>query len=207
MCEAQEARQGSRSRNPRRRSAGQLAPGGARGGQLLGSPGAASSGPGGGGPGGYSRVRSYFHTPFASPRVRRSAPPPRPPPPPPAPGRRPFFTTSQRPAPAVIAAMVPTRPPRSATSPGFPAGVHAPRSATSLCRASRRVTPPQGILGVVVFRFCQVIASERWGCGWGRASGLLRRNQLPKVLRRRLLRLGNCHGAPTVWGSLQQVTC
>ena len=42
---------------------------------------------GGGGPGGYSRVRSYFHTPFASPSARRSPPPPLPLPP--APGRRP----------------------------------------------------------------------------------------------------------------------
>lgn len=163
------------------------------------APGGASSGPGGGGPGGYSRVRSYFHTPFASPRVRRSAPPPRPPPVPP--GRRPFFTTSQRPAPAVIAAIAPTLPPLSATSPGFPVGVHAPRSATSLCRASRRVTPPQGILGLVVFRLCQDLLASR-GRGGGRSargtSGLLRSNQLPKRSRRRLLCLATCHGAPPV---------
>lgn len=64
------------------------------------------------GGGGYSQLRSYFNTPFASPSVRRSPPPPRPPLL--GPGRRPLFTTSQPPLPAALAAMTSTPPP-----PGF----------------------------------------------------------------------------------------
>lgn len=67
------------------------------------------------GGGGYSQLRSYFHTPFASPSARRSTPAPPPRPPPLAPGRRPFFTTSQPPLPAALAAMTRAPPP-----PGFP---------------------------------------------------------------------------------------
>lgn len=63
------------------------------------------------GGGGYSQLRSYFHTPFASPSARRSPPPPPPRPPPLAPGRRPFFTTSQPPGPAALADMTSASPP------------------------------------------------------------------------------------------------
>ena len=178
-CEGQEKRQGSAGRTGRYRSAGELATPGAQGcldplgpiaaryhrgwgggGQTRGRARAT----GGGGPGGYSRVRSYFHTPFASPSARRSPPPPLPLPP--APGRRPFFTTSQCPPPAVLAAMSPTLPPRS--PPGaFRSGADAPRSATSPRRASRRVTPPARQLGTCS-RWCLPGSST---LGFGAASG------------------------------------
>jgi hypothetical protein len=77
------------------------------------------------GGGGYSRVRSYFHTPFASPSARRSPPLPRPPLL--APGRRPFFTTSQRPLLAALAAIAPTLHPATSRLSGRRARRALPR--------------------------------------------------------------------------------
>ena len=137
---------------------------------------------GGGGPGGYSRVRSYFHTPFASPSARRSPPPPLPLPP--APGRRPFFTTSQRPPPAVFAAMAPTLPPRPPPQ-AFRSGADAPRSATSPRRASRRVTPPARQLGTCS-RWCLPGSSA---LGVGAASGaFLSKKKKTTTAKQKMLR-------------------
>lgn len=125
------------------------------------------------GPGGYSRVRSYFHTPFASPSARRSPPPPRPLLP--APGRLPFFTTSQRPPPAVLDAMAPTLPPLPPPW-AFRSRAGAPRSATSLRRASRRVTPPARQPGTRSLSFFAQLFLENVRV-WG--SGLLRSKKHP----------------------------
>lgn len=79
------------------------------------------------GGGEYLQLRSYFHTPFASPSARRSPPPPRPPLL--APGRRLLFTTSQPPLPAALAAMTSAPPP-----PGFPLGSTSARCHVCCCR-------------------------------------------------------------------------
>lgn len=97
------------------------------------------------GGGGYSQLRSYFHTPFASPSARRSPPPPPPRPPPLAPGRRPFFTTSQPPGPAALADMTSAPLP-----PGFPArtafpGCHVVAAAAAKQPGIRSPSaPPRG---------------------------------------------------------------
>lgn len=105
-------------------------------------PGGAPGRPGAGWELGDSRVRSYFRTPFASPRARRSPPPPRRWPP--APGRRFFFTTSHCPPPA-LAAMTPTPP------MGFPARARSLCHVCLLPGVARLTSPPRSILGLVVF--------------------------------------------------------
>lgn len=132
--------------------------------------------------GGYSRVRSYFHTPFASPSARRSPPPPLPLPP--APARRPFFTTSQRPPPAVLAAMVPTLPPRPPPR-AFRSGADAPRSATFPRRASRRVTPPARQLGTCS-RWC-LPGSSTLGVG-AESGAFLSKTKQNKTAKQKILR-------------------
>lgn len=97
------------------------------------------------GGGGYSQLRSYFHTPFASPSARRSPPPPPPRPPPLAPGRRPFFTTSQPPGPAALADMTWAPPPLSfPVRTAFP-GCHVVAAAAAKQPGTRSPSaPPRG---------------------------------------------------------------